>query len=551
VATADAPWIQVTNGSGTGSGSFTVGIASSGLPAATATGTVTVTATGAQASPTVTVHIAIVAPGGANAPFGSFDTPQEGITGVSGAIALTGWALDDIGISHVQIYRDGVGSEPAAPVFIGEATLVAGARPDIESSYPLLPLSGRAGWGYMLLTNFLPQQGNGTYTVRALATDFDGHQAWLGSRTFTSDNAHATRPFGTIDTPGPSAIASGPAYLNFGWVLAPQGKSIAFDGSTIAVLVDGVVVGRPGPLAARSDIQALFPGYMNTDHAVAAFALDTTAFADGVHTIAWVATDSDGVTEGIGSRFFTIDNAGGTHLVAAVRAEAPSLAVASAQVMSRQGYEQAAPLEAVPVLAGRRQIDGYEVERIELRLAPEGEATGGAGWRYQGYQLVNGARHPLPAGSTLDAVTGGFVWDPGPGFIGRYELQFVRTSADGRSEQIPVQVLLRPRHRNGSEIEMTLDPPILDGNGLVLSGSASERGARAGAVVDALNVWAFPNPGSGAPPAFLGTIRPAADGTFQASIQGLAPGVYEIAVYPHTTATGHFEAPASVRVRVK
>jgi len=347
-------------------------------------------------------------------------------------------------------------------------------------------------------------------------------------------------------------IASGPAYPNFGWVLAPQGKSIPFDGSSISVLVDGVAVGHPGPLAARSDIQAAFPGYVNTDHAVTAFMLDTTAYADGLHTIAWVVTDSGGVTEGIGSRFFTIDNGVGTSLTAApVRAESAQLSDAGTRVMARQGFEQGMPLEPVSVRNGRRQLIARELDRIELQLSTEPNA--GDGWRYEGYVVVGGARRPLPVGSTLDATTGSFAWDPGPGFIGGYQLLFVRTSADGRSEQIPVEIVLQPRHRNTSKIEVTIDRPVRGtiGSAFSVSGTALDRGARVGPGVDTVNIWAFPNPGSGEAPVFLGSAGTSAAGAFELAVEGLGPGPYDLAVYPHSTVTSQFGAASAVRVRVK
>ncbi len=58
-----------------------------------------------------------------------------------------------------------------------------------------------AGWGYLLLTNFLPSQGNGTFTLYAYADDVDGYTTLLGSKTITCTNATATAPFGAIDTP--------------------------------------------------------------------------------------------------------------------------------------------------------------------------------------------------------------------------------------------------------------------------------------------------------------------------------------------------------------
>ncbi len=153
----------------------------------------------------------------------------------------------------------------------------------------------------------LPGQGTGTYRLLAFADDVEGHTTLLGTRTFTAANASADLPFGTIDTPGQGETVSG-TIVNFGWALTPQPKVIPMDGSTIDVLIDGVVVGHPTYGFARSDIQALFPGYANTDGAVGYFILDTTTLTDGLHSIAWVVRDNMGATQGIGSRFFTVAN---------------------------------------------------------------------------------------------------------------------------------------------------------------------------------------------------------------------------------------------------
>ena len=51
------------------------------------------------------------------------------------------------------------------------------------------------------------------------AQDVEGQVTLLGTRTITCDNAHATLPFGTIDTPGQGETVSGSAYVNFGWAL--------------------------------------------------------------------------------------------------------------------------------------------------------------------------------------------------------------------------------------------------------------------------------------------------------------------------------------------
>jgi hypothetical protein len=243
-------------------------------------------------------------------PFGIVDTPANGAGGVTGSVAVTGWALDDGGVTAVRILRDPVGAEPpGTPIFIGNAVFVTGARPDVAAAYPSFPLNDRAGWGYLLLTNMLPDQGNGTFTLHAYADDDRGNSTLLGTRTITCTNATATRPFGTIDTPGQGATISG-TYVNFGWVLTPQPKSIPTSGATITVYVDGVALGHPVYNQFRSDVAALFPGLANSNGAVGAFTIDTTTLSNGLHTIAWVVTDTAGASEGIGSRYFMVQNGG-------------------------------------------------------------------------------------------------------------------------------------------------------------------------------------------------------------------------------------------------
>jgi hypothetical protein len=242
-------------------------------------------------------------------PFGSVDTPTQNATGIEGAVPVTGWALDDTGVMRVIVSRDPVAGEPAgSPIYVGDAVFVDGARPDVAALHPSYPNASRAGWGYMLLTNMLPNQGNGTFKLWLHAFDREGRQTLLGTRTFTCANRAATRPFGTLDTPGQGAVASGSAYVVFGWALTPQPGAIPTDGSTIWVYVDGVPVGHPVYNQYRSDIATLFPGYANSNGAVGYYVLDTTKLANGVHTIAWSVTDDLGRVEGIGSRYFRVAN---------------------------------------------------------------------------------------------------------------------------------------------------------------------------------------------------------------------------------------------------
>ncbi|MCP5106827.1 MAG: DUF1566 domain-containing protein [bacterium] len=303
-ASANVSWLSLSPGSGSGNGTVTVSAHTGGLSPGTYTGTITVAAPNASNSPQ-TVEVLLKVYGSGSAPFGNYATPVNGST-VSSSVAFTGWVLDDIGVDSVKLYRESGG----ALLYIGDAALVEGARPDVETSYAHYPNNHLAGWGYMMLTHFLPNGGNGTFTIHAVAEDVEGKQATLGTRTITVNNADAVKPFGAIDTPAPGGTASGGEYICWGWCLTPQPNSIPTDGSTIAVWVDGVNVGHPVYNVYRSDMAALFPGYANSDGAAGYFILDTTAYDDGIHTIQWTVTDSAGNSEGIGSRYFIIDNTG-------------------------------------------------------------------------------------------------------------------------------------------------------------------------------------------------------------------------------------------------
>jgi len=185
-------YVTVSPASGTGPGSFTVSVQSSGLTTpSNLQATVSVTSSGISNSPqNVQVNVNVLNPGSVAAPFGSFDTPIENTTGIAGAIPITGWSLDQIEVTHVDILREPVVGEPAGTlIFVGTAVFVADARPDVQSMFSTYPFSYRAGWGYQMLTNFLPNAsgagapGNGTYKIHAIAYDRSGLTTDLGTKT--------------------------------------------------------------------------------------------------------------------------------------------------------------------------------------------------------------------------------------------------------------------------------------------------------------------------------------------------------------------------------
>ncbi len=451
-------WLTCSKMAGTGNGKVTVSINPTGLTPGTYSGYIYVKVIAEENSPqSVKVNFNVYGSGGDSSPFGFFDTPISGST-VSGNIPVTGWTLDDIEVSKVEIKRNPHPDDPPAAigpdglVYIGDANFVKGARPDVAAAYPSYPLCESAGWGYMMLTNFLPNNGNGNVTIYAIAFDNTGHRVQLGTKNMICDNANRVEPFGTIDTPGQGGMTSGTGYVNFGWALTPPPKKIPEDGSTIWVWVDGVPLGHPTYNNYRSDIATLFPGYLNSDGAVGYFYIDTTQYENGTHNIAWSVTDDDGAVDGIGSRYFEVQNLGGSvtsfgNQQLVLLNEDPTGALKITARLKERGYGKKANVRdrtrasEVPREFGDNQrslvIEIEELERIVIELKGEG-STKFVGW---GSDETKG----LPIGSMLDSEQGLFYWNPGPGFLGKHILNFAVTDGVRKSKPTTVIINIVPK----------------------------------------------------------------------------------------------------------
>jgi hypothetical protein len=342
-----------------------------------------------------------------------------------------------VAVESVKIYRDPVSGEGGGLIYIGDGVFVEGARPDVARAFPGYPNNSRAGWGYMLLTYFLPNGGNGTFKLYAVVTDGVGNQVTLGTKTIICDNANAVKPFGAIDTPTQGGTASGSSFINWGWALTPKPNNIPIDGSTIKVWVNGVNLGHPVYNRYRSDIAALFPGYANSNGAAGYFYLDTTTFENGVHTIQWTVTDSAGNTDGIGSRYFTIRNTGNDSRVMSrgqgglppcfqdrgqphlFNRPGPLLPVDSLPdepIYLKKGYnENKKSQKILPDKNGTVNIEIRELERVEVHFSQS---------------MLNIS--PLPIGSTFDPEKGVFCWQPGAGFLGEYQFHFITKERKGK-----------------------------------------------------------------------------------------------------------------------
>jgi hypothetical protein len=114
---------------------------------------------------------------------------------------------------------------------------------------------------------------------------------------------------------------------------------------------------------------------------------------------------------------------------------------------------------------------------------------------------------------------------------------------------------------------MNVDSPAYGatlGQPFVIGGWAIDRASGSGTGVDSIHVYAYPNPGSGTPPIFLGVAsygasRPDVGAFFGASftnsgfnlsVSGLSPGRYLLVVFAHSTVAGTFNSSRSVDITI-
>jgi hypothetical protein len=605
-ATPSQPWLLIAKGSDTpstqpvtGNGSVTFTITTqfaSGLQP-TQSGSITLAFTGAGNLPgPITVTLNVLQAGQSTAPFGSFDTPVDQSIGITGSVAVTGWAMDDIAVTRVEILRQPVSGEGTALVRIGDATIVDGARPDVAATFPSSPQNTRAGWGYLMLTNFLPNLGDGTYTLVAVAYDADGHATTLGSKTITCNNSSSEDPFGAIDTPEQGGTADG-ITANYGWVLA-RGSTTRADppgGGTVRVVIDGAAIASvPGGWTSRSDLDALFPAaqYAGIGTAFGVAGIDTTTLTNGVHTIAWGVTATNGRAAGIGSRYFTVSNGSGVFLdpqdasvpastvvaspamiqmpraaalrsggsIASLASEIAAATQDARAITGRRGYDPSAAFRRYHAAKGVVTVQSEELDRIELRL--------GGGQGLTGYMRSGDALVALPIGSALNAVSGVFTWQPGAGFVGAYDLVFVRWGGGRAVSRQDVRVVLNPRGSNRVGPQVMIDLPSkdardVDARSFIVAGWAADLDSNVDAGVDTVHVWAYPQ--GGGDPIFIGAAafggsRPDVAAVYGdrfgksgygIEIKGLPRGTYDIAVFAYSTVADEFVPAKIVTVRVR
>jgi hypothetical protein len=211
-------------------------------------------------------------------------------------------------------------------------------------------------------------------------------------------------------------------------------------------------------------------------------------------------------------------------------------------------------------------MQAEETDRLEMALQAN------AGDECSGYSVTAGVTGALPVGSTIDPATCVFTWQAGVGFVGSYDLVFLRKAASGVVARQDVRVVLNPKRSGLVGPQVVIDIPGADqvvGQAFVVAGWAADLDSEVGTGVDTLHVWAYPAGttcnGATCDPIFLGVaayggIRPDVGAIygnqFRASGYGLSvdslpAGTYDVAVFAWSTVTGNFVPASTARVTVK
>ena len=443
------------------------------------------------------------------------------------------FSLNTISVYHVcaltlgssSISLRGAAGTSAFPVYVNEGC-------------PWTPVSN-ASW--ITITD-ATGDGNGSVTYRVAANSTGASRTGtisVGGRVFTVTQAASVAPKMWMDAPLNGATVTGPLTIR-GWAIDQS----AWTGTGVdAVHVyafpaqggGGTMIGAATYGTARPDIAALYGAQFSDS----GFAL-TASLAPGTYTIvAYSHNASTNVFDT--SRAATVTVAAPVSRGSiAVDAPAPGSIVTSAFEVFGWAIDEGAP-------------SGTGVDAVKLYVQPAGSPAPGV---FIGDARYGSARPDIGAIYGSRYASSGFHFTitglgPGSGQIGVYARSTV-TGAFSIVKTVPFSV-------NGSQL-MSVDLPTPEttvaGSSFLVAGWSIDRATAAGTGVDALHVYAYPNPGSGAPPIFLGVAetgiaRPdvaAAYGSrylysgyalvVDGNALGLAPGVYGIVVHSHSSSGG-------------
>jgi hypothetical protein len=134
------------------------------------------------------------------APFGYIDIPgPAGVEGANGSFPVSGWALDDQDVDHIDFLMDGQIVAGSVGRGLPSTAIYGTTRPDVAAAFPDVPNSLYTGFQANIDTTKLI---NDIHHLAVRVTDNQGASRVIGTRTVQIINNGANLPpFGQIDFP--------------------------------------------------------------------------------------------------------------------------------------------------------------------------------------------------------------------------------------------------------------------------------------------------------------------------------------------------------------
>jgi hypothetical protein len=246
------------------------------------------------------------------APFGYIDIPSASFVEVaSGSFPITGWALDDEDVDHIDFLVDNEIVAGAVGRGLPGTAVFGSPRPDVFAAFPDFPGPAPTSLFSGFIANIdTTRLLNGMHVFSVRATDNRGLSRLIGTRTVqVENNGSNLAPFGRVDFPldkstilcsgtftapppdngpCPSPCTPGPPTPGFpglipnvvkGWVLDTGARLDKGQVAYVELLIDGVIIantrrdcvligGTPTNCYGvnRPDVAQLFPLYVNADN---------------------------------------------------------------------------------------------------------------------------------------------------------------------------------------------------------------------------------------------------------------------------------------------
>jgi hypothetical protein len=232
------------------------------------------------------------------APFGYIDIPAaETLEGTDGPLPVSGWALDDENVDHIDFLVDGGIVAGAVGRGLPSTAIYGTTRPDVQAAFPDVPNSLYSGFQANIDTTKLI---NGIHLFSVRVTDNRGASRVIGTRTVQVINNGANlAPFGQIDFPldksslfcttinvgipspcTPDVCGFQLTNIVAGWALDVGARLDAGQVSYVELLLDGAIIANTRTDCVqfgqslvncyginRPDVARNYSGYVNADNA--------------------------------------------------------------------------------------------------------------------------------------------------------------------------------------------------------------------------------------------------------------------------------------------